>query len=285
MNGDIAFLGLDHEGPGRYSFEVADHLTRLDGQLYGGAAIAVSMVAAEAVSECRPIWMTTQYVSSVARGERVRVHAEVLAGGRRTNQVRVTATVEAGDIIFASLGATAAERPNGISGVIETAPKVPDPVEGAPPTSPFRSMAERSGVEFELPEMPRSGFILEAELQTASNFEDDAGLCLWARRRDRAPITPAIAAYLADMVPMGLAQGLGVVAAGTSLDNTFRVGDFTDPEWVLLEIRPHLASGGYGHGSVHVWDQFGHLLATGSQTASMFEIDLTNPPWAATPGA
>src|SRR5690606_31044793 len=108
------------------------------------------------------------------------------------------------------------------------------------------------------------------------------GLCLWARRRDGKPITAAIAAYLADLVPMGISHGLGVIAAGTSLDNTVRIGDFTESEWILLDIRPHFAAGGYGHGTVHVWSEDGRLMASATQTASMFVFDLSNPPWAAT---
>lgn len=37
-------------------------------------------------------------------------------------------------------------------------------------------------------------------------------------------------------------------------------------------MRPHLAAGGYGHGSVHLWTEDGHLLATASQTAAMVEL-------------
>jgi acyl-CoA thioesterase len=82
-----------------------------------------------------------------------------------------------------------------------------------------------------------------------------------------------VAAYLADMVPMSVARALGVIAGGTSLDNTIRMGGFVDTEWILLDLRPHLAVGGYGHGVAHVWSRDGHLLATASQTASMIVFD------------
>ena len=35
-----------------------------------------------------------------------------------------------------------------------------------------------------------------------------------------------------------------------------------------------VAVGGYGHGAVQIWTEDGHLLATASQSASMFEIQL-----------
>ncbi|MEZ5180102.1 MAG: thioesterase family protein [Acidimicrobiales bacterium] len=97
--------------------------------------------------------------------------------------------------------------------------------------------------------------------------------CLWVRRRDGEAITPAVAAYLADMVPMSICRALGTIALGTSLDNTIRIGSFEPTEWILLDLRPHLALGGYGHGVAHVWSESGHLMATASQTASLRPVD------------
>ena len=99
------------------------------------------------------------------------------------------------------------------------------------------------------------------------------------RRRDGGPITPAIAAYMADMVPMSVAHACGVLAGGTSLDNSIRIGTFVETDWVLLDLRPHLAVGDYGHGAAHVWSRDGHLMATASQTASMMRFDPANAPW------
>ena len=110
MRDDVALLGLDHVGDGRFRFVVADHLSRLDGRLYGGTAIAASIVAAELVSHRRPLWMTTQFVSTVAEGAVVDMVAEVLAPGRRTNQVRVTGTSEDGTTVFATASPDVAAR-------------------------------------------------------------------------------------------------------------------------------------------------------------------------------
>ncbi len=122
MSSDLEFLGLVADGePGRYRFTVQNHLARLDARLYGGTAIAVSLAAAELVSERAPLWMTTQFVSTAPAEAEIAVHAEVLAPGRRTNQVRVTATDAAGEIMFASLGATGRPREEGLTGTFEHA--------------------------------------------------------------------------------------------------------------------------------------------------------------------
>jgi acyl-CoA thioesterase II len=79
--------------------------------------------------------------------------------------------------------------------------------------------------------------------------------------------------FLADMVPIACARACGVAGAGTSLDNSLRIGEPADAEWVLMELDAHVAVGGYGHGHVHLWSPDGRLLATGSQSARLFSID------------
>jgi acyl-CoA thioesterase len=290
--GDTEFLGLTGDpGSGRFRFTVTPHLARLDGKLYGGTAIAVSIAAAEAVCDRDALWMTTQYVSTATLGRPVDVLTEVLAAGRRTQQVRVTGTDEAGEVVFASLGATGRHVEGGLTGEFESRPTVVAPDESEHWESPFTGMARAAGLESVLPAMPRDiGFTTVLELRHAEvTHHPDPGpgrTCIWVRRRDRQPITPAVAAFLADMVPMSVARAFAVIAGGTSLDNTIRIGSFPDSEWVLIDLRPHLAVGDYAHGVAHVWSSDGHLMATASQTAVMRAFDPAAAPWApATPSS
>ena len=87
-------------------------------------------------------------------------------------------------------------------------------------------------------------------------------LTIWTRVPGR-PATPAVMAYLADMVPLSIARASKRAGGGSSIDNTMRFSGATTDEWVLLELDPHLASGGYGHGGVLVWSPSGELLASG----------------------
>ncbi|WP_208029769.1 hypothetical protein [Rhabdothermincola sediminis] len=50
MRSELELLGLRAaDEPDRWRLEVLDRLTRLDGRLYGGAAIAASVAVAEAL--------------------------------------------------------------------------------------------------------------------------------------------------------------------------------------------------------------------------------------------
>ena len=286
MPSDADFLGLTRDGDtGRFRFVVEEHLARMDAQLYGGTAIAVSIAAAELVSERQVLWMTTQFVSTVAQGAPVEVDAEVLAPGRRTNQVRVTGTSTDGVTVFASLGATGHHRDGGLNDAFERRPTVERPGESDHWESPFSALARSAGFD-DPPPMPRdTGFTKMIEMRGAPILEHpDPGpgrVCVWVRRRDGEPITPALAAFMADMVPMSLASAFGEFVGGTSLDNTIRVGEFEESEWALLDLRPHGAAGDYGHGVAHVWSEQGRWMATASQTAALRRIDPQNPPWAA----
>ncbi len=280
---DADFFGMvGDETPGSFRFRVRNHLARLDSRLYGGTAIAVSLAAAEMVTERAPLWMTTQFVSTAPAEAEVQVRADVLASGHRTSQVRVTATDERGEVMFASLGATGRHREGGMAGTFERQPEVTPPEESEPCGGPLTAMLRNAGIT-DVPPMPQGlGFASVVEFREPEvRAHPDPGpgrVCMWVRRRDRVALTPATTAFIADMVPLSVAHAAGLLAGGISLDNTIRVGAFESTEWVLVDLRAHFAAGAYGHGSALLWSETGALLGTASQTASMFEFDLSGVP-------
>ena len=265
-NPDLGFLGLELHGRGVSTFELTPPLARIDGRLYGGTAVAVSVAAMEAETGKAARWITVQFVGTATIGEVIECDTEVLATGRRVSQVRVTGRV--GDrVVFSGVGASAEAKPGGFAGQFEAMPEVP-PADECPPFDFLRRLRR--------PEGETDGFTRVMEFRWALQPEPpgafDGRLALWARVLDHAA-TPALLGYVADFVPMSVARAGGRMGAGTSLDNTIRFGPRLTPEWVLVELDPHLATDGYGHGTVHLWAPDGTLLATGSQTASMLFFD------------
>ena len=90
---------------------------------------------------------------------------------------------------------------------------------------------------------PGVGFMSVVELlepEVVSHPDPGPGrLTYWARRVDGGPMTPAIVAYIADLVPLSVSTAMGVVEVGTSLDNTIRVDPSVQTDWVLLDLRPN----------------------------------------------
>lgn len=262
---DRRFLGLEILGPSTASFSLTRPLSRHDGRLYGGTAVAAAIAMAEHGTGRPSLWTTVQFVSGAASvGDRIDCEVEVLAAGRRTAQVRVTGRLS-GRELFCALGATAILKGRGLEGVFEDFPSVAAPEDcdefRFPIPEHLQEMIERE----RLMEMRIAREVGGAE---ASSGE----LRFWARVPGYEA-TPAVIGYLADMVPMAVVKAAGRVGGGTSLDNTLRVGHATTTEWVLLQLDPHLAVGGYGTGTGHVWAPDGTYVATASQTAALLVLD------------
>jgi acyl-CoA thioesterase len=260
---DLALLRLSFEAdPQRGQFELVPALARLDGALYGGTAIAVSIVAMEAATGRGILWITTQYVATATLGDVISLTTDVLAQGRNVTQVQVTGRL--GDrVLFVSLGSTATPRDGGLEGQYQHMPEVTPPEDGGPMVIGLRQPDHFAG------------FTQQVEYRQARPVGDggDVGspapFLLWARLTDH-PMTPAGIAFVADMVPPAIAYAAGKVGGGASLDNNLRFGPSpADLEWVLLEVRGQMAVGGHGHGSAEIWAPDGTLLAVGGQSTNM----------------
>jgi acyl-CoA thioesterase len=258
---DLQTIPLEFDGEGTHSsFVLGPGLLRHDGTLYGGTAIAAAMLAMEAATQRDVQWVTTQFVAPAPGGATIDLATDVLALGRRTAQLRVTATV-GDDIVFTAIGSTGTRRDGGLTGQFDPMPDVagPDDCEPLIPGPPGAT---------ETPDDPT--FRRQVVYRQAPS--EPGRVMLWSRFADGRPMTPAGVAFVADMVPIAVARAAGKVGAGTSLDNSLRFAEVPPVEWVLLELDGNLASGGYGHGTVRVWGKDGTMLAIGSQTASMIYL-------------
>ena len=241
---DLVWLGLERHDVGRWSFELVPSLTRPDGKLYGGTGVAVLIATAEAETGRDALWSTVQFVGSAEVGERIECRLEVLAQGRRTSQVRLTASV--GDrLVLAGIGSTGIHRDDAVEGQMPAMPEVPGPDEAT-------AWGRHHG----------SGWMQHAELRQATESGS-----MWARSLVGSH-TRATIAFIADMVPTSVVRAVGLVGGGTSLDNSVRFGRLVDTEWVLLDMDPWLASGGYLHGGARIWAEDGTLVGVASQTAA-----------------
>ena len=261
---DLAWLGLERHGDGRWSFEVVPALTRMDGKLYGGTGIAVAVAAMEAETARDALWTTVQFVGSADIGERVDCHVEVLAGGRRTSQVRLTASV-ADRTVLVAVGSTGAHREGSLELQLGSMPAVPGPAA----CEPWGHRWNPEGV-------PPTGWLLLAEMREVAL--DNDRFAIWGRMHGLSH-TRATISFLADLVPSAVVRASGRMGAGTSLDNSMRFGVVPETEWVLLDFDPWFATGGYLHGGARLWAEDGTLLAFASQTASAIVWDGETPPW------
>jgi acyl-CoA thioesterase len=275
---DVDLFGLAVAGDGQSGDFVLDSgLVRHDGALYGGTGLAVSIAAMEAATERHVLWCSTQFVSQPFRGDTITWEVERLAVGKRAAQLLVRASAN-DETAFVAIGSTGIAAADGLTGQYVPVPAVTTP-EGSP--ARMRAMPVDLGED---------SWAKHIEMRDAELLGPGPTVALWARRRDGGPVTPAVLAFIADFVPLGVARAAGKMGAGASLDNSMRFrGGVADTEWVLIELLGELAYGGFGHGSLRAWSEDGVLLATGSQSASMKYLfdegdmpNLPQPPTAAT---
>lgn len=264
---DLALLCLEIAPDARRArFRLQPELARPDGALYGGTATAVSVAAMEAATGRPGLWVTTQFVSQTRLGALIDCAVEVHAQGRRVSQCEVRGR-EGDRLLFVSLGSTAVPAAGGVAGQFLVMPKVTPPDQGPP--MPMGAPAEAPGA-------PVVGFGSQVEYRVAEALEASPlgpDVAMWARLTGDRPVTRAAIAFLADMVPVGVARAAGLAGGGISLDHSLRFGSVaSEPGWLLLELRGHLANGSQGHGSVRVWTEDGRLVAVGGQSANMASV-------------
>ena len=252
-----AWLGLEEVGEGHWSFELTSPLGRGDGKLYGGTGIAVAVALQEAVTQRDALWTTAQFVGSASVGDRLDCDVAVLAHGRRSSQLKITIRQD-DRVVVVALGAAGA---HGVTPMEAQVPTMPD-VGGPDDAEDFIGRMQQAS-----PEFTRTGWSERAELRRVDL--PDRGLAMWGRMRDQPLSRPAVA-FMADFVPLSVAQVTGEFGGGISLDNSMRFGRLVDSEWVLYDYDPQFATGGYLHGGVRAWAQDGTLLGYASQTAAGF---------------
>ncbi len=257
---DLRWLGLERERPGHWSFELVPSLTRHDGKLYGGTGIAVTTAVMEAETGRRALWATVQFAGSADTGDRIDCDFEVLASGRRTSQVRLTASHE-GRVVLAAIGATGEPRAGTLEVQFGEMPDVPPPDRCASWTRPEGLPSADLPTE--------SSWLALADLRVVDAPQPKP---LWMRMKGQ-PLTRAALGFLADMVPSGVVNAAGRTGAGTSLDNSMRFGPEPQGDWMLLDFDPWFANGGYLHGAGRVWSEDGTLLAMANQTSTALLFD------------
>src|SRR5688500_1706819 len=191
---DVELFGLEVADDGQSGRFVLDSgLVRHDGALYGGTGLAVSIAAMEAATERDVLWCSTQFVSQPFKGDAVTWEVERLAVGKRAAQLLVRATAN-GETAFVAIGSTGVAKVDGLTGQY-----VPMPAVATPDQSPARMRA----IPVELGE---DSWAKHIEMRDAELRAPGPTVALWARRKDGGPVTPAVLAFIADFVPLGVAR-------------------------------------------------------------------------------
>ena len=254
-----AFLDLrSSHNPYRWSLPVTTGLSTWGGFLFGGCGLGAAISALELTSGRECVWATGQYLSYAKPGEVMDIDVTIAVDGHQITQARAVCHVGNREIL--TVNAALGHRDMDLAGQWEQMPDVPSPAECA--ERDYRMPADGT-----INERLEQRIVKGRDLASLDGTSGDGQVQLWARIPDVIDgVDATTLAILGDFVPMGVGQALGVRGGGNSLDNTLRVARLVPTEWVLLDIRVHAVSRGFGHGLVHMFAEDGTLMATASQS-------------------
>jgi acyl-CoA thioesterase len=253
------WLGLEAtHNPNRWVLPVVHGLSTHGGFLFGGCGLGAAIEAMEATTGRPVVWATAQYLSYALVGSTLDIDVTIAVAGHQITQARATGHVADREIF--TVNAALGSRPYDAAGQWEAMPAVAAPDELPRREHPF---ADGDGTIIAR---------LDQRLAQGRAWDDlegrpgDGSSALWIRLPELLDMSASALAILGDYVPFGIAQALGRMGGGNSLDNTLRVVQVVPTDWVLVDVRVHAVHHGFGHGLVHLWATDGTLLATASQS-------------------
>ncbi len=259
------FFGMEPVGDLlHWRLRVVPELTTPGRFLFGGCGLGAALVALEAASGRPTIWSTAQYLSYAHAGVDLDLTVTLAAAGRRVTQGRVVGHVGDQEILTVN-AAVGWPRPLEVDGVWLTPPTMPPPDECPSRRPPFHngpSIFDRIDVRL------ARGLTFE-ELFDGTGTRGEPTSALWAHVPAHLGPSAAMLAVVGDYVSGAVSQPLGRRTMSRSLDNTIRMVQLEQTEWILCEIGVQALVGGYGQGVAHLWSERGTLLATASQSMSV----------------
>jgi acyl-CoA thioesterase II len=229
--------------------------------LFGGCGLASSVLAMERTCERPVVWAAAQYLSYARVPSVVDLDVKVPISGKYNSQARVNGHV--GDREIFTVNAALGERPSDISAQWAKMPDVPPPSD-CEPRARYAKRHQSKSLHHRTDVRVVKGRYGIGERD--GSLSDDGHVQLWAKLGEDYPIDAAALCVIADFVPSGVGNALGMDAGGNSLDNTIRFRRIVPTEWVLCDIQIYGVHGGFVHGRMHLFAEDGELMASASQS-------------------
>jgi acyl-CoA thioesterase len=234
---------------------IEDNCTVL-GFLYGGAALAAAIETLESVTARPLILATCQFNNFVKAGACLELNAEETVRGRNVCHTNLEASInkEPAFKVLASFG----ER------IIDTQTQwIAMPNLDKPENCPtFGSGKVKEGK----PCIDRRIDFRVARGSLRKDKKVDGQMALWARVPELDKTSASSIALMADYLPVSAGSMLARPAGGNSLDNSLRILQIEQSEWLLCDCEVRGIQNGFGHATMNIWSEKGILLAVASQS-------------------
>lgn len=257
-----AFLGLpdDLSGDGPIAMVAGPGICTSHDFIYGGCGIALGLVSIERRTGRPPVWAAAQFLSYAGVGTPLAIEVTETVRGHQLSQARALVGTTDREIlrVQASLG----ERAFATEGRWVHPPRVPAPDE-CPDVDRWYAVEGTAAVRLDMrePEIP-------------SDPAESGRAAYWMRAPELGERWSSLKlALVADTMMTGVSRVLGETLGGNSLDNTLRVVEREDSEWILVEHRVESVATGFASATSYLWTPDGALLCIASQTARLRSVE------------
>lgn len=274
------WLGLHPtHNPHRWYLPVVPGISTGGGFLFGGCGLGAAIAALEATTERPVVWATAQYLSFARPGTIMDIDVTVAVSGKQTTQARAVGHVGGTEILTVNAALGSRDFPE--SGQWVAFPDVPPPEE-----CPVREARWNHSSDSILSRLDQRWALTPSPIEGAATSTERGRCAVWTRMPELLTVSAPALAVLGDYVPLGLGVTLDHDIMSNSLDNTLRVANVVETEWVLVDITVETVQNGFGHGHVYLWSSDGTLMAMASQSAlvRMWKDDAPGAYRTATPG-
>jgi acyl-CoA thioesterase len=235
--------------------------------MWGGVSLAAAMLVAERATRRESICAVLQYIRPVKPGARLDLRVQPQSGFR-ISQVQVAGYL-GNDL--AVTGLVSLRVPGAPAGpdlpdaqYVSYPDEIPGPEDCEPRHLPTKEQGDTILGRFEQrwarPQRHGLGDGIPGRGRSA----------LWMRFGEPIEKGPGPLAVLADMAPVAIGEAIGLHSNGTSLDNTMRFAHpWRGSDWVLMDVQVESIVGSVAQMSVRMFDEDGHLVALGSQSAAI----------------
>ena len=249
----VELLGLrTMEDPLRFQVHVHEGTVTAGGALQGGAGTGAVVTAMELASGRPTAWVTGHFLRHAAPDAVLDLEVELCVVGHRVTQA--AARLSAGDQEVMRASGAFGTRDLGLEHTWVS------PIEAPPPQRcPVRP-------EFALGdwEARRAVGRLREELDGSPGPGRSA--TWFGRPGGKRLVTPGELAMVGDCCALEVSDAVGFYARNNSLDNTLRMVEPAETEWILSDVRISSLQRGFATVTSHLWSENGVLMAVFSQT-------------------
>jgi acyl-CoA thioesterase II len=260
------------EDGNRFTLTVTPGISTSGGFIYGGAGLGLGATALELATGRPVVWATAQFLRFTGPGTKGEIVVDEPVRGHFVSQARCSLVCDGEEILMVSGALGRRDYPTTARWV--KPPDVPGP-ERCPQIDRWWAGDGTAASRFDL---------LDANSFLDAPPSETGRAAYWGRVPELgAKFSSLKLALLGDTHMTAFSAALGDHVGSNSLDNTMRIMDPVDCEWVLIDHRLEDIGLGMASATGYFWSPDGHLLGSVAQTLRIKKLPPEHPAFKESP--